>query len=53
VLGACSLKLGAWSLPPYYIINSGRREPEPLPYDLGAQALHLVEVQDLFNCSFI
>jgi hypothetical protein len=47
------LKLGAWGFAPYYIINSGCAKPEPLAYDLGAQALQLVELQDPFNCNFI
>ena len=47
--GAWSLGLGAWSLAPYYIINSGCTKSEALAYGLGAQALHLVEVQDPVN----
>jgi len=47
------LKLGAWSLAPYYIINSGCTKSEALAYDLGAQALQLVELQDPFDCIFV
>ena len=45
-VGACGFAL-------YNIIDPGCVEPETLPYDLGSQALHLVEVQDPVNCSFI
>ena len=45
--------LGAWSLAPYYIINSGSTISEPLAYDLGAQALQLVELQDPVNSILI
>ena len=51
--GAWSLMLGACGLAPYYIINSGSTISEPLPYDLGAQALQLMQLQDPFNCIFI
>jgi len=47
------LGLGAWSLAPYYIINSGCTKSEALAYDLGAQALQLVQLQDPVNCLFI
>ena len=52
-LGAWSLELGAWSLAPYYIINSGCTKSEALANDGGAQALQLVELQDPFNCIFV
>ena len=45
--------LEACGLAPDYTMNSTGTKSETLPYDLGAQALHLVEVQDPFNCSFI
>ena len=48
-----SLELGAWSLAPYYIINSGCTKSEALAYDLGAQALQPVQLKDLFNCLFV
>ena len=47
------LQLRACGLTPDHTVDSTCTKPEPLPYDLGAQALHLVEVQDPFNCSFI
>ena len=50
---AWGLQLEAWGFAPYYIINSGCTKSEALAYDLGAQALHLVKVQDPINCSFI
>jgi hypothetical protein len=61
-LEACCLALaattaknsfGACGLTPDNIINSGRREPETLAYDLGAQALQLVELQDPINCVLV
>jgi hypothetical protein len=34
-------------------MDSGRAEPEALSYDASLQALHLVEVQDPFDCILI
>ena len=45
--------LEACGLTPDHAVDSGSSESEALPYDLRAQALHLVEVQDPFNCIFI
>jgi hypothetical protein len=45
--------LGACGLAPDYTMNSTGAKSETLPYDLGAQALHLVKVQDPFNCILV
>jgi len=50
---ARTVRLGAWSLAPEYTMDPGCAESEALGNDLSFQALHLVEVQDPINCSFI
>ena len=52
-LGAWSLELAACSLAPDHGMDSGRAESEPLGNNASLQALHLVEVQDLFDCLLI
>ena len=50
---ARSVRLGACGLAPYYIMNSGCTEAETLSNGAGLQALHLVKVQDPFDCILI
>ena len=47
------MRLGACGLAPDHAVDSASSESETLPYDLGAQALHLVKVQDPFNCILV
>ena len=50
---ARSVRLGACGLTPDYIMDSGCAEPETLGNGASLQALHLVEVQDPFDCLLI
>jgi len=52
-LGAWSLELGACGLTPNYTMNSGRAKSKTLSNGASLKALHLVKVQDPFDCIFI
>jgi len=52
-LGAWSLELGAYGLTPDYTMNSGGAVSKALGNGASLQALHLVEVQDPFDCILI